>query len=55
MGADSPDVGIGALTGVGDEGGLLGLGLQRQGNERGEGREEQARRVAGPPRSRPAA
>ena len=39
MGTDFPDIGIGALTGVGDEGGLLGLGLKRQGQERGEGRE----------------
>ena len=46
VGTDFPDIGIGALTGVGDEGGLLGLGLQRQGQERGDGHEEPGRQAA---------
>ena len=44
---------IGALTGVGDEGGLLGLGLKRQGQERGEGRGGLRRERAGGAGPRP--
>ena len=46
VGTDFPDIGIGALTGVGDEGGLLRLGLKRQGQERGDGHEEPGRQAA---------
>ena len=53
MGADFPDVGIGGLTGVGDEGGLLGLGLKRQGQERGDGHEEPGRPAARPRAAKP--
>ena len=47
VGPTAPEAsGCGALTGVGDEGGLLGLGLKRQGQERGDGHEEPGRQAA---------